>query len=544
MRKKNNRGFGLIFFTFFLIAFLGMISLVVDVAHMYVSKQELQNVADNASLAAVAAFLQQDEPSLSGIQTAVERVIDNTVLRNVIDDIDITVGKFDVNEDERFVPLAIDDPLANAARVTVASNRIGLYFARIFGMDTARASAFATSSAVSRNILLAIDYSGSTDNSTYTEGVEYFRTQAWQNLRLPEPMTSIIDAASAFVDIGEGYLTVNDSVGLIGMTGYLYNDGIWKTTAQKEVRVMAGSLGMQTGFGVPPEMLRAGGVRRCLRNAREYYSWYIDHRGIYSGAAGRTATLPADWWNRASYGLDLNNNNDIDRDDFQRLQNNGYALFTNANFDYLDVSEPREILTHNELVNIFAPRILLNWQDGAASATAGEPAIFPACTDWNTRYRYSDNGPRAAYDTNLNEVINTKTNIGGAIQLAKDHVFGNIPDEQSANAARIMIIISDWQSNVDATGNMGATLTSCYNYVRNQAVACDDLGIVIHGIGIGQFRSGVPLENHASRCLNAATNETGGLQWRISPNNVGNLREQLRDIFDQISKIVPYVIVE
>jgi hypothetical protein len=544
MRKKNNRGFGLIFFTFFLIAFLGMISLVVDVAHMYVSKQELQNVADNASLAAVAAFLQQDEPSISGIQTAVERVIDNTVLRNVIDDIEIRVGKFDVSEDERFVPLEIDDPVANAVRVTVASNRIGLYFARIFGIDTARASAFATASAVSRNILLAIDYSGSTDDSTYTEGVEYFRTQAWQNLRLPEPMTSIIDAASAFVDIGEGYLTVNDSVGLIGMTGYLYNDGIWKTAATRDVRVMAGSQGMQTGFGVPPEMLKAGGVRRCLRNAREYYSWYIDHRGICSGAAGTNATLPADWWTHATYGLDLNNNNDIDRDDFTRLRDSGYALFTNTNFDYLDVNEPRDLLTYNEYVNIFAPRLLVNWADGAPSRTSGEPVIFPACTDWNSRYRYSDNGPLAAYTATSTEVINTKTNIGGAIQLAKDHVFANIPDEQSANAARIMIVISDWQSNVDARGNLGATLDSCYSYVQQQAAQCDDRGIVIHGIGIGRFRSSVPLENHASRCLNAATNATGGLQWRISPNNVGNLREQLRDVFDQISKIVPYVIVE
>lgn len=163
-RLKDQRGASAIIIAIVLAVLIGFAALAIDVGYLYATRNELQNVADAAALAAagqlgylytdiltpaqVAVYVYSDtnEPQ---IKDAAEEIgLENRAAGKdvIIDENDVEVGIWDL--DNR--TFSADPNQPNAVRVqtrrddTVATGKVALFFARLLNIDEAAVTAFAT----------------------------------------------------------------------------------------------------------------------------------------------------------------------------------------------------------------------------------------------------------------------------------------------------------------------------------------------------------------------------------------------------------------
>jgi hypothetical protein len=144
MNAKNERGYVFILFGASLFALVSFFALVVDLGHIFVSKSQLQNVADSAALAAVV-----DIPSGTAIaeQSAIQFGQTHWVAGNgiLIESQDVQFGVYD-GLTKTFTAGA--NPI-NAVNVIPkrtggsASGALPLFFADLFGINTTNVQASA-----------------------------------------------------------------------------------------------------------------------------------------------------------------------------------------------------------------------------------------------------------------------------------------------------------------------------------------------------------------------------------------------------------------
>lgn len=180
----------------FLVVILGFTVLAVDVGYMYDAKAELQNAADAAALAS-AAFLSSGSPSEAEANVRAKAALFALINKaagkaNVIDQqTDVVLGRawLDFNT-EKYTFAKTAYPW-DAVEVTVrrstnsASGPIGLFFAGIFGKNTADIGASATAVLVPRDIAMVVDLSGSMNDDSELQSYKQTTinlTQVWIDL--------------------------------------------------------------------------------------------------------------------------------------------------------------------------------------------------------------------------------------------------------------------------------------------------------------------------------------------------------------------------
>ena len=160
-KVKNQAGVSAVIVAICLTMLIGFTALAVDVGYMYVTKNELQNVADAAALAG-AGYLgliyeglpYEDQPtqvfSRANIVGVAQQVAgkNQAAKMNISVNNDVTIGTWDCGTGT-LIPMA--DPIVGPNAVRVVARRDGIangpiltFFARIFNINTVNVSADAT----------------------------------------------------------------------------------------------------------------------------------------------------------------------------------------------------------------------------------------------------------------------------------------------------------------------------------------------------------------------------------------------------------------
>lgn len=162
-----------------MVAIAGFAALTIDVGAMYSAKADLQRAADAAALGAASKLAAYDEGNptslaraeaqrLAGLNTVFGRNNATTVLGST----DVEFGRAVYNEGTGSYDFQPTNSFPDAVRVRVRLEQgspngpLSLYFARIFGHDSADVAAEAVAMMVPRDIAVVADLSGShTDDS-------------------------------------------------------------------------------------------------------------------------------------------------------------------------------------------------------------------------------------------------------------------------------------------------------------------------------------------------------------------------------------------
>jgi hypothetical protein len=136
--KNNNRGQVLVLMALAIVALLALAALGIDVGYVYTVRHELQRCADAGALAGASAFRDNGKDSTDPTTRAIaeararEYAKRDLVIRTPLSDPEVSVSF----------------PTTNLMHVRVDVNRTaGLFFAKVFGRDTAAVTAFAVAEA-------------------------------------------------------------------------------------------------------------------------------------------------------------------------------------------------------------------------------------------------------------------------------------------------------------------------------------------------------------------------------------------------------------
>ncbi|WP_136513112.1 pilus assembly protein TadG-related protein [Geomonas edaphica] len=140
VKKKDARGFALVYVALMIVVLVGFVSLAVDIGYMYVTKGQLQNAADAAALAGAAMNLTD---SASVKQKAIEFAARNNAAGDAVTvtEGDVSIGNWTANASP---PFSTARTPVNAVRVlarrTVAGataaeqGQVQLFFGKIFSL--------------------------------------------------------------------------------------------------------------------------------------------------------------------------------------------------------------------------------------------------------------------------------------------------------------------------------------------------------------------------------------------------------------------------
>jgi len=156
---NNEKGSVLIMSTLALVALLGFAALAVDITHLTVVKNELQNSADAAALAGAAVLFNSDDTINEDADDEAERVaVSNMSDQQLIDATEVTAQRGHWSfTDKTFTANSATDQVdwvnmttqqcdtdtdyINAVQVTVARNDVAAFFANVLGLTQFLASA-------------------------------------------------------------------------------------------------------------------------------------------------------------------------------------------------------------------------------------------------------------------------------------------------------------------------------------------------------------------------------------------------------------------
>ncbi len=183
--NENRSGIILVLAAFCLVMILAFAAFTVDVGYILVTKAELQNATDAATLAATQVLVENPEGGRAAVEAAVQAVVDASVVSNgalsFVAAEDLVLGNWD---DETYSFVAVEgDDLTDVTAVSLdlrlsedRDNSLNLFFAPVIGhtnVDLAASAIGAVSQDQPRDVMLVIDCSGSMANNNrmpYTRG--------------------------------------------------------------------------------------------------------------------------------------------------------------------------------------------------------------------------------------------------------------------------------------------------------------------------------------------------------------------------------------
>lgn len=139
---RDERGSTILVVAIAMTAMLSIVALAIDVGMLFTARSEAQRMADSASLAGAAAFIEQPfDPEPRARELAVDFAARNTVRDELVP---LDAGDVVVDVPNRRVTVTV-------RRVGDRGNAVATWFARIFGVDEVDVSARATAEAVPTN---------------------------------------------------------------------------------------------------------------------------------------------------------------------------------------------------------------------------------------------------------------------------------------------------------------------------------------------------------------------------------------------------------
>lgn len=168
--RSLRRGTVAVLVTISLTMLVGFMALAIDVGMLYNTKAELQRAADAAALAAAVELGRGGENPMDRARAVAQDYVNrNTVLgqSTVLTASDFTFGQAYIDDTTGKYVFNARENAVNAVRLTVRrtegspSGPVPLFFARIFGFQTSNLSATAGAAVTPRDIVFAMDVSGS-----------------------------------------------------------------------------------------------------------------------------------------------------------------------------------------------------------------------------------------------------------------------------------------------------------------------------------------------------------------------------------------------
>jgi len=170
-REDRKRGVVVVQVAVGLTTLVGFMALAIDVGAMYTAKTEIQRAADSAALAAATELgdYTDGDPMTRARTAAADFANRNKVLNSGVglDASDVVFGQAHINQDTGKYVFTETTDLPNAVKVRLRrttgspSGPMSLFFARVFGIQSANLAAQATAVLTPRDIAFVLDLSGS-----------------------------------------------------------------------------------------------------------------------------------------------------------------------------------------------------------------------------------------------------------------------------------------------------------------------------------------------------------------------------------------------
>ena len=149
---KNEQGSVAVLIALSMVAFISLIALSIDIGYALVTRDQLQNVADSAALAATRQLGENIKLGLPMDPSPIITVAQQAAVQNkaggkyiTINASDVTIGKWDSDTKILTQTLINPDAVKVTSRRDASSNGpITTFFAGIFGANSVRLTAFAT----------------------------------------------------------------------------------------------------------------------------------------------------------------------------------------------------------------------------------------------------------------------------------------------------------------------------------------------------------------------------------------------------------------
>jgi Mg-chelatase subunit ChlD len=162
---ERRRGVVLILIAVLMVTLISLVALATDMGYLFVIRSDLQATADSAALAGASGLTySQQEARLRATEYAGKNIVDGTPVALLPGDIEI--GLWDAAT-HVFTPVSPSSQVAPHAVKVIAhrsqdhGTAVDLFFAKVFGKNTADVSASAVAVFGSRDIVVVLDYSGS-----------------------------------------------------------------------------------------------------------------------------------------------------------------------------------------------------------------------------------------------------------------------------------------------------------------------------------------------------------------------------------------------
>ena len=544
-----------------IVVLLGFTVLAVDVGYMYNTRAELQNAADAAALAA-AAFLSSGTPqdAEQGVRDkAYQYALANKAAGkgNIIDsEADVILGRASMDYVTGKYTFAESVYPWDAVKVIVrrdsqrASGPVGLFFAGIFGKNTANISASAVAALVPRDIAMTVDLSGSMNDDSelgYYKDTTINLTQVWDDLT-PEvggpTWGNMVVWGTEEID-PDTYRPQDDP----GLTYMPYRTS-WSTLDVNRDGIDDFSQ-LPAGYSTAEKNALKSGSYDSYRS-RDYY-------------ADRVAVMLriADW-------NDNNNNNRIDSTEVSYraypysggswrdwIKNYVYSTSTrmyaeNSAFRYRFglktfinyLLENRE--SHAETpILAQAPcqpleavkdgvKICLQIMDELDSNDQMSLEIYATTPNHEHDLTEDYHDVATALDNMQAGHYDSWTCIGGGLKIAIDELETG---RARGYAKKIIMLMTDGRANVDQWGNAGSQYeAAAKSYALDQARRAAALGVRIYTISVGVAADRALMQEIASI--------THAEEFFASSNDPDEYSAQLMEIFGELGGKRPVVLIE
>jgi hypothetical protein len=176
---RSRRGATLVIVALFVVILIGMCAFAIDIGHVTLVRTQLQMAADSAALAGAAAMVEgQPKSEQEAFRFALLNSKDYKLFAE--ENVNLMYGQWEPTQ-RAFVATSIQP---SALKVTIQCSSQPHFFGKIFGDRAFRTTASAVATFQPRDIMLALDYSGSMCYDSQLQSVDRLgRAAVEQNLR-------------------------------------------------------------------------------------------------------------------------------------------------------------------------------------------------------------------------------------------------------------------------------------------------------------------------------------------------------------------------
>jgi Flp pilus assembly protein TadG len=583
-------------------AIIGFAALSIDVGSMYNARGDLQRTADAAALAAaskLAAFNEGDPTELARAE-AIDFTHKNKVFgRQVtLENSDIEFGRAVPSQGGGFdFQTTTANPDAVRVRVKLeegsANGALSLYFARVFGYDSADLDAEAIAMLIPRDIAIVADMSGShkedselgyyknTDINLYDvwddfpggindatsgwEGTEFpldgdgyspqMAGPAWGHMKNLGYGTETLDASyDPNVDPGLIELAKNANWNDAGLESALasrgYNnqeinaimsaqhdgDGAWDERTAVALGLAEWNSGIPGGrWEIAGQQSSISGQLQSMELSGNGNAWLGSNEIKWTESFGdRTAEQSRPIW----------------QDYINNYMNKTWTQMYRANHDF------KYQFGVKTFVNYLIERRTSHHQTPEFANTRQQPmrAVKDAvqfltnelyALETDDRLSLEIYGETARHEVNLtanydlvsNRLMemqaghyDTWTNMGGGIQRGIEELSSS---RARPNSRKVMIVLTDGRANVTADGTTG-DYTNGAIYARERSEAAAAMGIKIYSVSVGS-NSDIDLMDYLA--------VTGGGMHFHAEGSIDNYSAQLAEVFQQLGGARPVELI-